>query len=67
MHLLGVSWDIDAVFIRAGDMSNDASPMVRELLEDNVRVLNLAGDANFACNFMVGTYLLEGQASNLLI
>lgn len=41
-------------------MSNDASPMVRELLQDHVRVFNLAGDADFACNFMVGTYLLGG-------
>ncbi|CAE6453758.1 unnamed protein product [Rhizoctonia solani] len=49
------SWlnmDINLAFARAGDTSHDASPMVQELLEDGVRVLNLAGDADFACNFI---------------
>lgn len=46
--------EINGAFVRAGDISNDASPMIRELLEDDVRVLNLAGDADFACDFMVG-------------
>ncbi|QRV97873.1 Serine carboxypeptidase [Ceratobasidium sp. AG-Ba] len=49
------SWlnmDINAAFVRSADISNDATPMIRELVEDGVRVLNLAGDADFACNFM---------------
>ena len=45
--------DINGAFVRAGDISNDASPLIRELLDDGVRVLNLAGDADFACDFMV--------------
>ncbi|KAF8604339.1 alpha/beta-hydrolase [Ceratobasidium sp. AG-I] len=47
-----VSWEVNSAFLRAGDMLNDASPLIRDLLEDNVRVLNVAGDADFACNFM---------------
>ena len=55
----GVSRDINAAFIKAGDMSNNALPLIRDLLEDNIRVLNLAGDADFVCNFMVCMDLLE--------
>jgi carboxypeptidase C (cathepsin A) len=44
--------DINLAFIRAGDIANDETPAIRELLEDGIRVLNLAGDADFACNFM---------------
>ncbi|KAG8736881.1 hypothetical protein FRC10_008794, partial [Ceratobasidium sp. 414] len=47
-----LSMEINAAFVRAADIANDASPMIRELVEDGVRVLNLAGDADFACNFM---------------
>ncbi|CAE6398854.1 unnamed protein product [Rhizoctonia solani] len=43
---------INLAFVRAADVSHDASPMVEELLEDGVRVLNLAGDADFACNYI---------------
>lgn len=32
--------------------------MIRELLEDGIRVFNLAGDTDFACNFMVREYLV---------
>ncbi|KAG8716228.1 hypothetical protein FRC09_015955 [Ceratobasidium sp. 395] len=49
------SWyssEIEGAFVRAADIANDASPMIRELVEDGVRVLNLAGDADFGCNFM---------------
>ncbi|KAG8793931.1 hypothetical protein FRC12_001155 [Ceratobasidium sp. 428] len=47
-----LSWEINSAFVRAADIANDATPMIRELVEDGVRVLNLAGDADFACNFM---------------
>ncbi|KAG8705741.1 hypothetical protein FRC09_002782 [Ceratobasidium sp. 395] len=47
-----LSWEINGAFVRAADIANDATPMIRELVEDGVRVLNLAGDADFACNFM---------------
>ncbi|KAG8715622.1 hypothetical protein FRC08_010334 [Ceratobasidium sp. 394] len=47
-----LSWEINEAFVRTADIANDASPMIRELVEDGVRVLNLAGDADFACNFM---------------
>jgi len=47
-----LSMEINGAFVRTGDISNDASPMIRELLEDGVRILNLAGDADFACDFM---------------
>ncbi|KAG8694745.1 hypothetical protein FRC11_001991, partial [Ceratobasidium sp. 423] len=49
------SWlnmDINLAFVRAADVSHDATTMVQELLEDGVRVFNLAGDADFACNFI---------------
>ncbi|CAE6523525.1 unnamed protein product [Rhizoctonia solani] len=49
------SWlnmDINGAFFRAADITHDASPMIQELLEDGVRVLNLAGDSDFACNFI---------------
>ncbi|CAE7171922.1 unnamed protein product [Rhizoctonia solani] len=49
------SWlnmDINGAFFRAADVSHDASPMIQELLEDGIRVLNLAGDTDFACNFI---------------
>jgi carboxypeptidase C (cathepsin A) len=44
---------INFAFFRAADIMHDASPMIKELLEDGVRVLNLAGDADFACNYIV--------------
>ncbi|QRV83770.1 Serine carboxypeptidase [Ceratobasidium sp. AG-Ba] len=50
--LVWLNMDINAAFVRSADISNDATPMIRELVEDGVRVLNLAGDADFACNFM---------------
>ncbi|CAE6416428.1 unnamed protein product [Rhizoctonia solani] len=43
---------INLAFFRAADIMHDASPMIKELLEDGVRVLNLAGDADFACNYI---------------
>ncbi|KAF8750098.1 peptidase S10 family [Rhizoctonia solani] len=43
---------INSAFFRAADVAHDASLMVKELLDDGVRVLNLAGDADFACNYM---------------
>ncbi|KAH7333569.1 Alpha/Beta hydrolase protein [Rhizoctonia solani] len=47
-----INVDISQAFIRAGDDSQNAMPAVRELLEDGVRVLNLAGDTDFASNFI---------------
>ncbi|KAJ1300748.1 hypothetical protein OPQ81_002391 [Rhizoctonia solani] len=47
-----LSWDINSAFVRSADIVHDASPMIHELLEDGVRVLNLAGDADAACNFI---------------
>ncbi|KDN43137.1 hypothetical protein RSAG8_06290, partial [Rhizoctonia solani AG-8 WAC10335] len=47
-----ISVDISRAFTRAGDDSHDAMPAVRELLKNGVRVLNLAGDTDFASNFI---------------
>ncbi|CAE6398818.1 unnamed protein product [Rhizoctonia solani] len=47
-----ISADISRAFTRTGDDSHDAMPAVQELLEDGVRVFNLAGDTDFACNFI---------------
>ncbi|EUC63018.1 serine carboxypeptidase, partial [Rhizoctonia solani AG-3 Rhs1AP] len=47
-----ISVDISQAFIRAGDDSHDATPAVQELLKDGIRVLSLAGDADFASNFI---------------
>ncbi|CEL60512.1 carboxypeptidase Y precursor [Rhizoctonia solani AG-1 IB] len=47
-----ISANINWAFTRAGDDSHDAMPAVQELLEGGVRVLNIAGDTDFACNFI---------------
>ncbi|KAF8687564.1 serine carboxypeptidase, partial [Rhizoctonia solani] len=47
-----ISTDISRAFTRTGDDSHDAIPAVQELLEDGVRVFNIAGDTDFACNFI---------------
>ncbi|CUA76570.1 ubiquitin-conjugating enzyme E2 G2 [Rhizoctonia solani] len=47
-----ISVDISQAFTRAGDDSHDAMPAVQELLKDGIRVLNLAGDTDFASNFI---------------
>ncbi|KAJ1300747.1 hypothetical protein OPQ81_002390 [Rhizoctonia solani] len=47
-----ISMDISQAFIRTGDDSHNAMPAVQELLEGGVRVLNLAGDTDFASNFI---------------
>lgn len=59
--------EINGAFVRAGDISNDASSMIRELLEDGVRVLNLAGDADFACDFMVRALTTKVMARQLIL
>ena len=59
--------EINGAFVRAGDISHDASPMIRELLEDGVRVLNLAGDADFACDFMVGATAIKVLGNSLTL
>lgn len=48
-----IGWDVNRAFMRAGDVTHDASPFASELSEDGVRILNVAGDADFVCNFMV--------------
>ncbi|CAE6416418.1 unnamed protein product [Rhizoctonia solani] len=50
-----ISADISRAFTRAGDDSHDAMPAVQELLEGGVRVLNIAGDTDFACN-VIGAF-----------
>ncbi|KAG8795237.1 hypothetical protein FRC12_016878 [Ceratobasidium sp. 428] len=51
-HYSLISWEVNRAFMRAGDVTNDASPMASELTESGVRILNVAGDADFVCNFM---------------
>ncbi|CAE7171925.1 unnamed protein product [Rhizoctonia solani] len=50
-----ISVNISQAFTRAGDDTHDAMPAVQQLLEDGVRVLNLAGDTDFASNFIAIT------------
>ncbi|KAL5637479.1 hypothetical protein ACGC1H_004037 [Rhizoctonia solani] len=47
-----ISVNISQAFTRAGDDSHDAMPAVQELLKDGIRVLNLAGDTDFASNYI---------------
>ncbi|CCO35719.1 Carboxypeptidase Y homolog A [Rhizoctonia solani AG-1 IB] len=42
------NFDINAAFILSRDDGHDASLLIPELLEDGIRVLNLAGDADLA-------------------
>jgi carboxypeptidase C (cathepsin A) len=48
-----ISWDVNRAFMRTGDVTHDASSMASELVESGIRILNVAGDADFVCNFMV--------------
>lgn len=50
---LVIGWDVNRAFMRAADVTHDASPFASELSEDGIRILNVAGDADFVCNFMV--------------
>lgn len=54
-----IGWDVNRAFMRAADITHDASPFASELSENGIRILNVAGDADFVCNFMVSIMLVE--------
>lgn len=58
MDFQSCNMEINRGFLMTGDSQHDSAALLPPLLEDGIRVLIYAGNADAMCNFMVGPSML---------
>lgn len=53
LNFSSVNWDVNQAFFAQGDGSRDSAKLLPELVNDGIRLLVYAGNADAMCNFIV--------------